>query len=71
MLPSRLFASDGRPRPQNGSKMALEGPRRSPRETLDGPLNAQERPKSVPRGVQEELCGTPEEGGELELPLLV
>ena len=51
--PSRLFASDCHPRPQDGSKMAQEGPKRGPREPQDGPKSAQERSKSAPRGVQE------------------
>ena len=54
-LPSRLFASDGPPRPQDGSKMAQENPKRGPREPQDGSKSAQDRPKSAPRGVQERV----------------
>eukprot|EP00959_Pyramimonas_sp_CCMP1952_P221489 4630114-Pyramimonas_sp.AAC.1 len=37
---SRLFASDGHPRPQDGSTMAQEGSTRGSREPQDGPKNA-------------------------------
>ena len=49
-LPSRLFASDGLLRPQDGSKMVQDGPKRVLREAQDGPKNAQERAKRGPRG---------------------
>ena len=56
-LPSRLFASDGLLRPQDGSKMAQEGPKRGPR----GP---QERPKRAPRG----SCSGPDGGALTDYP---
>ena len=61
-LPSRLFASDGLLRPQDGPKMAQESPKRSPREAQDGPKSAQERPKSGPRGAQEATFWAPTGG---------
>ena len=61
-LPSRLFASDGHPRPQDGSKKAQEGPKRGPREPQDGPKSAQERSKSGPRAPQEAILEAPEGG---------
>ena len=58
LLPSRLFASDGLLRPQEGSKMAQEGgPKRGPRLPQDGPKSAQERPKSAPSGSFEGFDG--------------
>eukprot|EP00959_Pyramimonas_sp_CCMP1952_P203391 4253452-Pyramimonas_sp.AAC.1 len=38
------------PRPQHGSSMAQEGPKRGPRKPQYGPESAQERSKSAPRG---------------------
>ena len=55
VLLSRLFASGGNSRPQDGSKMAQEGPKRGPREPQDGPKSAQERSKSAPRARQEAI----------------
>ena len=48
-----FFASDGRLKPQDGPKMAQEGPKRGPRGPQDVPKSAQERSKSAPRGPQE------------------
>ena len=50
-LHHRLFASDRLLRPQDGSKMAPEGPKTGPREPQDGP-------KSAPRAAQEAILGT-------------
>ena len=49
-LTSRLLASDGLLRPQDGPKMAQERPKRAPRGLQDGHKSAQERPKTAPRG---------------------
>ena len=68
---SRLFASNGHPRPQDGSKMAQEGPKRGPREPQDGPKSAQERSKSAPRGPQDGMFEPPREGQELTPPLFL
>ena len=57
LLPSRLFAFDGPPRPQDGSKMVQESPKRGPREPQDGSKSAQELPKSAPKGRQEAILG--------------
>ena len=62
VLPSRLFASDGLLRPQDGPKMAQESPKRGPRGPQDGPKSAQERSKSAPRGVQEAILEALEGG---------
>eukprot|EP00959_Pyramimonas_sp_CCMP1952_P436375 9137801-Pyramimonas_sp.AAC.2 len=48
ILPSRLFASDGLLRPQDGSKIAQDGPNGSPSLPDDGPRSAQERHKRAP-----------------------
>ena len=61
-LPSRLFASDGLLRPQDGPMMAQEGPKRGPREAQDGPKSVQQRPKSGPRGPQEATFRAPTGG---------
>eukprot|EP00959_Pyramimonas_sp_CCMP1952_P426779 8938562-Pyramimonas_sp.AAC.1 len=49
---SRPFASDGFPRPQDGSTIAQKWPKRSPRWPQDDP-------QSTPRGPQEAPLGTP------------
>ena len=67
-LPSRLVASDGLLKPQVGSKMAEDGPKRGPREAQDGPKSVQERPKSAPRGPQEAIFRAPR-GGRKKAPL--
>ena len=59
-LPSRLFASDGLPRPQDGSKISQESSKRGPGGLQDSPKSAQERPKSVPRGPQEAIFRAPD-----------
>ena len=64
-LPSRLFASDGLLRPQDGPKMAQESPKRGPRGPQDGPKSAQERSKSGPRGPHDGIFEPPR--GVLEL----
>ena len=63
-LPSRRFASDALLGPQDGPKMAQEGPKRGPRGPQDGPKSAQERPKRAPRGPQEAVLRAP--GGDLD-----
>ena len=65
VLPSHLFASDGLLRPQDGSKMAQEGPKRGPGGPQDGPKSAQERPKSAPRGPQEASFRAPRGVGQI------
>ena len=70
-MPSRLFASDGLLKPQDGSKMAQESPKRGSREPQDGPKNAQERSKSGPRGRQDALFEPPRGGPELITPLFL
>ena len=66
--PSRLFASDGLLRPQDGSKMAQEGPKRGPRGPQEGlksgPRGPQDWPKSAPRGPQEAHLKAPTGGAE-------
>ena len=62
-LHSRRFASDGLLRPQDGSKMAQEGPKRGPGGPQDRPKSAQDRPKSGPRGPQEAHFRVPTGGG--------
>ena len=47
---SPLFASDGLLRPQDGSKMAQEGPKRGPRGPPNCPKRCQERSRRAPRG---------------------
>ena len=47
VLPSCRFAFDGLLRPQDGSKMAQEGPKRGPRRPQEGPKSAQEGPKRL------------------------
>ena len=59
-LHSRRFASDRRLRPQDGSKMAQEGPKR-------GPGGLQDGPKRVPRG----SFSGPDGGRELPPPSLI
>ena len=53
ILPSRRFAPDGLLKPQDGSKMAQEGPKMGPGRRQDGPKSAQDRPRSGPRVPQE------------------
>ena len=60
--PSRLFASDGSLRPQDGSKTVQYSPKRRPRGPQDGPKSAQERSKSGPRGPQDALLEPPRGG---------
>ena len=67
-LHCRPFASDGLLRPQDGSKMAQEGPKRGPRGAQEGPKSAQERPKRAPRGPQEAHLKAPTGGGKKSPP---
>ena len=52
-LHHRLFASDRLLRPQDGSRMAQEGPKRGPGGPQYHPKSAQGRHMSGPRGAQE------------------
>ena len=49
VLPSGLFASDGLPRPQDGSTMAQESSKRCPRGPQDGPKSAPRSPQEGPK----------------------
>ena len=51
--PPRLVVSDGPLRPQDGSKVAQEGPGRGPREAQEDTKSAPEHPKRAPRGLFE------------------
>ena len=61
-LPSRLFASDGLFRLQDGSKMAQEDPKRGPGGPQDGPQSAPNFPKGGPRVPQEAQFRAPTGG---------
>eukprot|EP00959_Pyramimonas_sp_CCMP1952_P122310 2556832-Pyramimonas_sp.AAC.1 len=63
VLHSRRFASDGLLRPQDGSNMAQEGPKRGPGGPQDRPKSDQERPKRGPRGPREAHFRAPTGGG--------
>ena len=58
-VPSRFFASDGLLKPQYGSKVAQDGPKRGPKEAQDGPKSVQERPKTAPRRPQDAIFRAP------------
>ena len=66
ILPPGLFASDGLPRPQDGSKMA----QRAPRGAQESPKTAPGAPKSAPRAPKEDpkTRRGPRRGGEIYYP---
>ena len=66
-LNSRLFASDGFLRPQDGSKMAQEGFNGRPRRVPRRPLTRPRPPKSVPNRPQEAHSGS-DGGAVIEYP---